>query len=54
MSEKPAATPDGYCTNKEPVSGTIRQINATATGRSSSTFTAAATPHVRAAATACR
>lgn len=32
MSDKPAATPDGYCTNKEPVAGTIRTINAFATG----------------------
>ncbi|MFJ2007797.1 hypothetical protein [Streptomyces chartreusis] len=32
MSDKPAATPDGYCTNKTPVPGTVRQINATATG----------------------
>lgn len=32
MSEKPALTPDGYCTNKEPITGTIRTINATATG----------------------
>ncbi|MER8009746.1 hypothetical protein [Streptomyces sp. NPDC094149] len=32
MSDKPAATPDGYCTNKEPVRGTIRTINASAIG----------------------
>ncbi|MEU6261463.1 hypothetical protein [Streptomyces sp. NPDC047043] len=32
MSDKPAVTPDGYCTNKEPVPGTIRTINASATG----------------------
>ncbi|MCX5336879.1 hypothetical protein [Streptomyces sp. NBC_00140] len=32
MSDKPTATPDGYCTNKEPVPGTIRTINASATG----------------------
>lgn len=31
MSDKPAATPDGYCTNKEPVAGTIRTINASRT-----------------------
>ncbi|MDG4857094.1 hypothetical protein P8605_02790 [Streptomyces sp. T-3] len=32
MSGKPAATPDGYCTNTEPVFGTTRQVNAHALG----------------------
>ncbi|MGW2556420.1 hypothetical protein [Streptomyces sp. NPDC001635] len=32
MRDKPAVSTDGYCTNKEPVPGTLRTINARATG----------------------
>ncbi|WP_427168767.1 hypothetical protein ACQF4J_46905 (plasmid) [Streptomyces sp. C1-1] len=32
MSDKPALTPDGYCTNTKPVPGTIRAVNAKNTG----------------------
>ncbi|OIJ93237.1 hypothetical protein BIV25_25995 [Streptomyces sp. MUSC 14] len=32
MPDKPAATPDGYCNNSKPVSGTIRTLNAKRTG----------------------
>ncbi|WP_326757318.1 hypothetical protein OHB35_53305 [Streptomyces phaeochromogenes] len=32
MTDRPAMTPDGYCTNKKPVPGTLRTINASATG----------------------
>ncbi|MFE9024392.1 hypothetical protein ACFYNL_38410 [Streptomyces sp. NPDC007808] len=28
MSDKPAATPDGYCISTQPVPGTIRTVNA--------------------------
>ncbi|MFC8664003.1 hypothetical protein [Streptomyces sp. NPDC057199] len=32
MTDKPAKTSDGYCTNKKPVPGTLRTINASAKG----------------------
>jgi hypothetical protein len=32
MSDKPAVTPDGYCTNTKPVPGTIEQVNGHALG----------------------
>ncbi|WP_258564368.1 hypothetical protein [Streptomyces himalayensis] len=51
MTDTPAVTSDGYCTNTTPVPGTIRTVNASLTGRSSSACTAAAMPSARAAAT---
>ncbi|MER5184805.1 hypothetical protein ABT009_42060 [Streptomyces sp. NPDC002896] len=32
MGDKPAVTPDGYCTNTEPVPGNTRTVNAHAAG----------------------
>ncbi|WP_406347019.1 hypothetical protein [Streptomyces sp. NBC_00648] len=32
MSDKPAATPDGFCSNTKPLTGTVRTINATKAG----------------------
>ncbi|WP_043687471.1 hypothetical protein [Streptomyces xylophagus] len=32
MSDKPAAAPDGYCTNTTPVAGSVRSTNTTALG----------------------
>lgn len=50
MSENPAVTPDGYCTNTDPVPGTTGRSTATPSAGSSSKGTAAATRNAAAVA----